>query len=87
MWASGADLDKARRAVALTKEAGIDVRAAYMIGNPGETLATMQETLDFAIELDTEVAIFNIATPFPGNGNVYLGQTARLSDNRRVGRI
>ena len=61
-----ADLDKARRAVAITKKAGIDVRAAYMLGNPGETLETMQQTLDFAIELDTDVAIFNIATPFPG---------------------
>jgi radical SAM superfamily enzyme YgiQ (UPF0313 family) len=61
-----ADLDKARRAIAITKKAGIDVRAAYMLGNPGETIETMQQTLDFAIELDTEVAIFNIATPFPG---------------------
>jgi len=59
-------LDLAREMVRLTKLAKIDVRGAFMIGNPIETKETVLKTLDFAIELDPEIAIFNIATPYPG---------------------
>lgn len=61
-----ADLEKAITAINATQKAGLDVRAAFMIGNPGETEETMQQTLDFAIKLNPELAIFNITTPFPG---------------------
>ncbi len=37
-----------------------------MFGNPGETEATMQATLDFALKLDCDIAVFNITTPYPG---------------------
>lgn len=62
----GADLEMAMTAVRAAKKARIDVRAAFMIGNPGETRDSMEETLRFAIRLDPELAVFNIATPFPG---------------------
>ncbi|MHC4872335.1 MAG: B12-binding domain-containing radical SAM protein [Planctomycetota bacterium] len=61
-----ADLEKAIRAVKLTQEAGLDVRAAFMLGNPGETKETIEETINLAIRLNPELAIFNITTPFPG---------------------
>jgi len=61
-----ADLNKAEHAVQITKKVGIDVRGAFMLGNPGETLETMKETLALAVRLNPEVAIFNITTPFPG---------------------
>jgi anaerobic magnesium-protoporphyrin IX monomethyl ester cyclase len=38
----------------------------FMIGLPGETEETMEETIRFAIELDPVVANFSMATPFPG---------------------
>lgn len=60
------DLNLVRKAVQLTKEAKIDVRGAFMIGNPIETEETVLKTLNFAIELNPEIAIFNIATPYPG---------------------
>jgi radical SAM superfamily enzyme YgiQ (UPF0313 family) len=60
------DLDLVRKIVKLTKQAKIDVRGAFMIGNPIETRSTVLETLDFAIELNPEIAIFNITTPYPG---------------------
>ena len=50
----------------LTKQTGLDTRAAFMFGNPGETEETMRETLEFAIRLDPEIVMFNITTPFPG---------------------
>ena len=60
------ELEEAENAVATAKKIGIDVRAAFMLGNPGETEETMAETLAFAIRLNPELAIFNITTPFPG---------------------
>lgn len=58
--------DKIRKAIQWTKESKIDVRAAFIFGNPGETEETMKKTIDFAIELDPEVAIFNVVVPNPG---------------------
>lgn len=60
------DLSKAEEAVRLAKKVGIDVRAAFMLGNPGETVETMEETLQFALRLNPEYAVFNITTPYPG---------------------
>lgn len=55
-----------RKVVSLTKEAGIDVRGMFMLGNPGETEETLKETISFAINLDLDLALFNITIPFPG---------------------
>jgi radical SAM superfamily enzyme YgiQ (UPF0313 family) len=59
-------MDKAKEMVALTKKIGIECRTAFMLGNPGETEETMQQTLDFAKKLDPDIALFNITTPYPG---------------------
>ena len=67
------DLEQTRRAVRMVQDAGIDVRAAFMFGNPGETIASMRRTIDFAKELDPDIAIFNITTPYPGT-DVRLGE-------------
>ncbi len=37
-----------------------------MIGLPGDTEETMQQTIDFAKELDLDIAAFSITIPFPG---------------------
>jgi radical SAM superfamily enzyme YgiQ (UPF0313 family) len=60
------DLEQAAEAVRITRKVGIDIRAAFMLGNPGETEQTMEETLQYAMRLRPELVIFNIATPFPG---------------------
>ncbi len=49
-----------------TKEIGLDVRAAFMLGNPGETEETLRENIRYAIRLDPDLAIFNVTTPYPG---------------------
>ena len=58
--------EKVRKAVEAAKEAGIDCRVTFLFGNPGETEETMQQTIDFALELDPEIALFNIVSPNPG---------------------
>jgi len=59
-------LSKAKEITVMTKKAGIDVRAMFMLGNPGETEETMEDTIKFAISLDADLYLFNITTPFPG---------------------
>lgn len=58
--------DRAREAVKLTQQAGIDARCSFMFGNQHETPETMQATIDLAVSLKPDFASFNIATPYPG---------------------
>lgn len=61
----GITLDQARNAVALCKKVGILAHASFMVGLPGETTHTLQETGDFAESLDIEYG-FHFLAPFPG---------------------
>jgi radical SAM superfamily enzyme YgiQ (UPF0313 family) len=60
------DLDKVRDVVALTRKAGIETLIGFMLGLPGETKETMEKTIQLAIELDPDMVLFDITTPFPG---------------------
>jgi radical SAM superfamily enzyme YgiQ (UPF0313 family) len=44
----------------------IDVHGCFVLGLPGETQATMERTIDFALELGLHTAQFSGAAPFPG---------------------
>jgi len=59
-------LQKVEETVAVTKRAGMEVRLAFMIGNPGETEETIKKTIKYAISLDPDMVTFNITTPYPG---------------------
>ena len=54
------------KASAMTKKAGIKVFASYVVGLPGETKKTLEETIKFAIKLDHHAAQFGMAVPYPG---------------------
>ena len=49
------------------QDAGIRVGANYIFGLPDDTMDTMQETLDFALELNTELANMYCAMAYPGS--------------------
>lgn len=55
-----------RQAVAWARQAGLRVRADFLVGSPAETRESLQRTLDFAKELDIDFAHFNKFVPFPG---------------------
>lgn len=55
------------RAVKLMHEAGIKVRAQYIVGTPFDTLEAMNKTLNEAIKMNTHIAHFNKFTPYPGS--------------------
>ena len=61
------DVDMVRRSVQTAHDHDIKVHLTFMFGLPGETLETMQRTLDLAYELDPDSAQFTIAVPFPGS--------------------
>jgi len=58
-------VEKARQAVAMAKEAGISCLGSFVLGLPGETRETMEETLSFARSLDIPHG-FHLLAPFPG---------------------
>lgn len=57
---------KISNAIAWTQSAGIDIRGAFMLGNPEDTESSIQKTIDFSKKAGIQFAIFNITTPFPG---------------------
>lgn len=59
-------LEQVRKVVELARKIGIETRASFMIGNPGETEETIKKTIRFAIELDPDEIQFNITTVYPG---------------------
>jgi anaerobic magnesium-protoporphyrin IX monomethyl ester cyclase len=59
-------LDQVRQAFKAARAVGMETIGFFIIGLPGETEATMNDTIRFACELDPVVANFSIATPFPG---------------------
>ncbi|MBU2560045.1 B12-binding domain-containing radical SAM protein [archaeon] len=62
----GITLKQTRKAVKAAKEAGLVTCLPFIFGIPGETYAEGLETIDFAIELDPDIANFHTLTPFPG---------------------
>ena len=62
----GIRLEQGERAVKLAKNAGLSVRADFLMGVPGENLATMKKTLEFAKKINPSFAHFNKFTPYPG---------------------
>lgn len=61
----GITLAQARHAVALCKKVGMLAHASFMVGLPGESRKTLQDTLDFATELDISHG-YHFLAPFPG---------------------
>jgi radical SAM superfamily enzyme YgiQ (UPF0313 family) len=62
----GITLEQTRKAVRAAKEAGLMVLTPFLFGLPGETFEEGLETIEFACELDPDVANFHALTPFPG---------------------
>lgn len=62
----GITLQQIRDAVIKAKSAGIEIMANFMLALPGETPEKAMETINLAIELDPEIAKFNVTVPHPG---------------------
>jgi radical SAM superfamily enzyme YgiQ (UPF0313 family) len=59
-------LKQVEKIVRVARKIGIETRASFMFGNPGETEETIKKTIDYAIRLDPDEVQFNITTVYPG---------------------
>jgi anaerobic magnesium-protoporphyrin IX monomethyl ester cyclase len=62
-----ASLDEGKRAVQLFHESGIEVAAFFIVGYPGESMSSIEDTFRFALELPLDVISFNVPFPLPGS--------------------
>ncbi|MFZ5800911.1 MAG: B12-binding domain-containing radical SAM protein [Candidatus Omnitrophota bacterium] len=62
----GIKVEQAKRAIALTRKSGIYAATSFILGYPGETAQTIQETVDFCIEMNLPVVDFYFAQAYPG---------------------
>ncbi len=60
-------LDDVRLTVKIFKKAGIRIYNYFVIGLPCEDEESVEDTIDFAIELDSDFISFYTATPLPGS--------------------
>jgi len=62
----GIDAEKTKETFAIAKEVRMDTHAHLMIGLPGDTLDTVNRTIEFVKEIEPTTATFGICTPYPG---------------------
>jgi hopanoid biosynthesis associated radical SAM protein HpnJ len=62
----GLRVDRARRFAADCRELGITVHGTFILGLPGETRETIQETIRFAREVNPHTLQVSVAAPYPG---------------------
>ncbi|MFH1876311.1 MAG: radical SAM protein [Candidatus Omnitrophota bacterium] len=59
-------IEQSRQFMREAKKAGLEVHGCFVIGLPGETQASAQKTIDFALSLGCDTIQFSGAVPFPG---------------------
>ncbi len=62
----GTTPEQIRKAVKAAQEVGLRVSTPFMFGIPGETFDEGLQTIDFALDLNPDIANFHAITPFPG---------------------
>jgi anaerobic magnesium-protoporphyrin IX monomethyl ester cyclase len=60
------DLKKAQKTIEFTRKLGIRLHLTFSFGLPGETMETIKQTINYALESDPECLQFSLITPFPG---------------------
>jgi anaerobic magnesium-protoporphyrin IX monomethyl ester cyclase len=63
----GVTVEQNETGIRLAKKAGLNVRATFVFGLPGETLDTIKNTVDFAKRMDLDVVNFFTVILYPGN--------------------
>ena len=80
-------LDRIYDVIAATARERIFSTGFFMLGFPGESRQEIQDTIDFALESDLHLGLFNIVTPFAGTemGDQHADQAATVLD-KNIGR-
>lgn len=64
------DMSSVKHGVDIFKQTGIACAGFFIVGYPGETIGTIEETLAFALSLGLDEISFNVPYPLPGS-NLY----------------
>lgn len=62
----GSRLEDSINAINAAREAGLRIVCSFMAGFPKETNEMAEETIDFAVKLNPDLALFNSLVPYPG---------------------
>jgi len=90
------NLEKVRQTVHSAKTCGFEVYGFFIIGLPGETEEGFQRTLNFARQVDFDIANFCMAVPFPGTelynmvkekGKFLVDTTGNINEGFYAGRV
>ncbi len=72
--------DQIRGVIRMTKEMGVPIRAYFILGFPDETPGEMDATIEFARELDVDLASFTMFIPLPGTREYQRAQQSGTFD-------
>lgn len=61
----GITLQQAEEAVKMAKEVGLKTACFFILGHPGETIDTINDTINFASKLNPDDFAFGIMVPYP----------------------
>jgi anaerobic magnesium-protoporphyrin IX monomethyl ester cyclase len=61
------ELDETVNSVTIFHEAGIKVGAFFIVGYPGESISSIEETFNFSLSLPLDQISFNVPFPLPGS--------------------
>lgn len=64
----GTNLNQAREFTKRCKQLGIMIHGTFIVGLPGETKQTIEESIEFAKGLDPDSIQVSLAAPYPGTG-------------------
>jgi hopanoid biosynthesis associated radical SAM protein HpnJ len=62
----GIRLDRAREFTRNARALGVKIHGTFIMGLPGETRETIQETVRFALDIDPDTIQVSLAAPYPG---------------------
>lgn len=62
----GTTVEQNEKAIKMCKQVGVPVAASFMIGYPGETPETFNQTFAFIHKVKPDIVYLCVATPFPG---------------------
>lgn len=79
----GTTVEQIRAAFKMAQEVGLRTYGSVLIGNPGETMADIEESRKLIREVRPSLTLYNFLTPFPGSELYNHAQAYRVSINDR----
>ena len=59
-------LNEIKETCKCVRDAKLQLKVFFILGNPGETIETMNQTIELAVSLKAHFPVFSLMTPYPG---------------------